>query len=373
MADLFEIFAVYNIITYSYSDKYTEKEKEQKLKKRKLEGHKRPMKGLNAQKKTTHHTQRNFTFTSLEELFSHPEYEKFTAITIRPKQDKENSFQPPNYDVVYFNPMERLIFTRELPPGLRKLVCVGDVRILPELPQTLSELFCQHCNLMELPKLPESLMILDVSHNNLEGPIHLTPKLFKVILSHNKITKITGLENVTQLMGLIVSNNPISELPMIYNELSYLDISHTNITNVKFHPRFLGIEKDEKLVWEDRDDETKEEQKQRRQGNYDAYECFTLWYVNNPLGKDIYENFNGNPIPDPKQYYDPVCDTWYCDHPSLTKYFNHKRKEPFHKFATKIQRWFLKCKYDPEYVYCRKFVKKMYDGDYDEASAEVDS
>jgi hypothetical protein len=43
----------------------------------------------------------------------------------------------------------------------------------------------------------------------------------------------------------------------------------------------------------------------------------------------------------------------------VNKYFEHQKKIE-NIFSNKIGEWFLDCKYDPKYLYCRKRLMKEY-------------
>ena len=52
---------------------------------------------------------------------------------------------------------------------------------------------------------------------------------------------------------------------------------------------------------------------------------------------------------------------------SLENYYKFKKElkeKTERKFANKIGEWFLECKYNPQYAYCRKFIKDGYNEIY---------
>ena len=64
--------------------------------------------------------------------------------------------------------------------------------------------------------------------------------------------------------------------------------------------------------------------------------------------------YQNNPI------YDFNCK--YFDR-NLTDYLRWKQNWE-KKFVHKIENWFLECKGNPKYAYCRRYVNGMYDQDY---------
>ena len=145
---------------------------------------------------------------------------------------------------------------------------------LPKLPNSLTELYCQHKKisklpeLPELPKLPNSLTHLCCDNNNFNKP------------------------------------TPLPELPELPKSLELLDFSNNNIYYLPELPNLLTL----------------------------------LYCGDNPKYEFIKNYFNGNE----------------------KKYFEYEMNMN-RKFINKIENWFLDCKYNPKYLYCRKRLMKEYD------------
>ena len=63
-----------------------------------------------------------------------------------------------------------------------------------------------------------------------------------------------------------------------------------------------------------------------------------MFYGSNPIFDYIFKFFSG----------------------SIKKYLEHQNKIKT-KFVNKIGNWFIDCKYNPKYLYCRKRLMKEYD------------
>ena len=103
--------------------------------------------------------------------------------------------------------------------NLKKFIC-SNYRFksskLPELPNSLIELYCSRCNLKELP---ENLPIL----------------LENIYCSLNRITKLPK-ELPTGLISLDCSNNFLKNLPKLPNSLKHLDCCDNSLNEL---PKFL--------------------------------------------------------------------------------------------------------------------------------------
>lgn len=176
----------------------------------------------------------------------------------------------------------QLLELPELPPKLTFLNCRNNfLKIVPELPKTLQDLHCRNNRIVSLPKLPDSLIFLDCSNNKIRILPEISDRLMR------------GFRGTRQV--LFIYGNPLEEIPRPY-DLDFYAYSHGYNFSINLLRGLSGPIKD-KIV-----------------DNY---------------GIDI------------KNY---VKD-------------NLKRKVNF------IGEWFLDCKYNPKYAYCRRQLKR----DYDEA------
>ena len=162
-------------------------------------------------------------------------------------------------------------------------------------------IYCPNNNLSWLPELPNSLEYLWCEHNNISSFPRLPNSLRILDCSNNKLSNLPKLPN--SLKELVCAINKLSSLPQIPNSLTYLNFAHNNIFYLPELPNSL-----------------------------------MFIFHNNPIYTHIGTHFNGD----------------------ANKYFEHQKKIE-NIFANKIGDWFLDCKYNPKYLYCRKRLTKEYE------------
>ena len=82
----------------------------------------------------------------------------------------------------------------ELPQTLTDLYCSDNqLTVLPELPQTLTELFCLHNELTVLPELPQTLTLLGCDNNELRVLPELPQSFTKLYCCNNQLTELPEL------------------------------------------------------------------------------------------------------------------------------------------------------------------------------------
>ena len=149
-------------------------------------------------------------------------------------------------------------------PPLKNLETLGcqhnDIRILPELPNTLVHLTCSfnkleylpslneclvhlECNnnkIKILPPLSDTLEFIDCEHNHLtEFPV-LNDKLRQLDCSYNQLTQLPALNY--NLEYLTCSNNQLTHLPVLNRQLEHLNCSSNKITMLPMlHPDLVTI------------------------------------------------------------------------------------------------------------------------------------
>ena len=155
-----------------------------------------------------------------------------------------------------------------------------------------------------------------------ERPINVT--VTELNISQSNITTLDGIGNLTKLAILKCINNQITSLNGLVNStnLIKLDCSKNEITS------FDGLENLTKLT---------------------ELFCYnnqlTILPILPNLIKDYY--YDGNPVYD---YIKNKCGG------KLEIYYKVNKE-----FSNKIGEWFLECKYNPTYKYCRDRVDKEYD------------
>ena len=174
----------------------------------------------------------------------------------------------------------------------------NELTSLPILPNSLTMLYCSRNELTILPTLPNSLIELECSYNKLTVLPTLPNSLQSLNCHINELTSLPSLPNSLQILGC--AHNLLTVLPTLPNSLTLLQCSYNKLA-------ILSIIKDS------------------LEYNY---------YDNNPVHKYIKDTYGGN------------LDI-YC-----------KVNE---KFANKLVRWYLDCRENPIYKFCRARLNREYD------------
>ena len=205
-----------------------------------------------------------------------------------------------NYIVYIYCSNNNLTKLPELPDSLEYIDCSkNQLTELPTLPTSLKILNCQNNQLNNLPELQNSLESLDCYNNELAELPELPDSLKHLYCGNNKLNELPRLPK--KLNHISCFNNQITELPTLPTSLEYLDCSMNNLTEL---PLIL------------------------------PYSIETLIYFENPICI-IINHFDRN----------------------LKKYQEWRLK----KYVHKIENWFLECKWNPKYAYCRRVVNQGYD------------
>ena len=160
---------------------------------------------------------------------------------------------------------------------------------------------CIRNSLSSLPELPNSLNILYCYNNNLSSLPQLPNSLTVLFCDNNNLFSLPNLPNT--LIGLSCNNNNLSSLPKLPNSLELLRCPNNSLSSLPELPNSL----------------------------------VTLNYNDNPIYEYIKTYFNG----ETKTY---------------TEYHNNIKR----LFVNKIGNWFLDCKYNPKYLYCRNRLMNEY-------------
>lgn len=234
-------------------------------------------------------------------------------IIIKRVHNKINKF-PKKTEIISIESHHRSYDTRSLrsipdilPINLRYLdIARGLLTKLPELPDTLEYLLCDSNELTELPKLPPNLV------------------------------------------ELICFNNKLKSLPELPKSLCYLNCSQNNIDDLPLS--LLYCKMSEKLHY----------------CNLSINRCFRPsetsmhWLSNCKCGysnrKHTYFGFiyQDNPI------YNTIINKYkFRDRNArrVKRYLYHKKVKPY---VLIIENWFLECKYNPKYKYCRDRLRNEF-------------
>jgi Leucine-rich repeat (LRR) protein len=157
---------------------------------------------------------------------------------------------------------------------------------------------CYYNELTMLPKLPNSLRILNCGKNKLTLLPELPNSLTHLDCYYNELTMLPKLPNSLRILNC--NFNRLTTLPILPNSLRILNCDNNMLTMLPKLPDCLR-----------------------------HLNCGT-----NPVYDFIEYEYDGN----------------------LGLYYKVKQL-----FANKIGEWFLECKYNPTYKYCRDRVDKEYD------------
>lgn len=128
----------------------------------------------------------------------------------------------------------KLTVLPDLPDTLKELNCgFNKLKVLPTLPDTLIELNCSNNQLTVLPTLPDTLVKLLCGGNQLTVLPTLPDKLIQLHCSDNQLTVLPTLPDT--LVELYCNNNKLTELPYLPKTLKRLICKGNDITKAQFH------------------------------------------------------------------------------------------------------------------------------------------
>lgn len=215
-------------------------------------------------------------------------------------------------------------------------------------------------NLIEIPTLPDKLQFLNLSYCSISSLPEFTYNM--TYININNLHNLTSLPELPPyLVGLICKNTSIIELPELPNSLETIDCSNNKIiklpnklpsnlellncgnNKLKYLPDTLG----DFIIYADNNELV------------DIPESY-LKYTGHPMVKPGY-SFDNNPVNDMiEKYFKYGKQGWLYE---LKNYIEFRKKYQ-KKFVLKIENWFLNCKYNPKFKYCRNMLKKDYDNLY---------
>lgn len=259
-----------------------------------------------------YYTQQSFIYyDSFEELFESVDDEKYNEIQFM-------GFYFENSDYVNY-----IVNDLVLPSSLYQLSCDhNNLSKLPELPEGLNHLHCPYNNITRLPKLPNSLEVLYCYSNCIEYLESLPDNLISICASHNKITKITNFPKLLQYIEC--QYNKLKYLPELPNEIIGFNANNNELIDIpnNFNAIFKYIKyiQNYRDLWPDK-----------------SWPDKSFTFQNNPVHTLIKYKFNGN----------------------IETYINW-RLTMHKKYVRRLEDWYLECKYNPEYLICRKRIEKEY-------------
>ena len=199
------------------------------------------------------------------------------------------------------------------PPSFDKLLEMDDYN-------DIIGIDCSDCKLKELPRLPNSLMELNCNNNLLKELPELPNSLMDLHCGNNMLKRLPELPSSLRLLACYENN--LIVLPKIPNSVEHLYCGNNKLKLLPKLPNGLN-------------------------GLSYYSNCLTFLPKLPPNFKDCFYNRLNNPVDD---YIHNKCDG------KLEIYYKINQT-----FANKIGAWFLECKYNPKYKYCRDRVDKEYD------------
>lgn len=208
---------------------------------------------------------------------------------------------------------KRLKLSNQFHDGLINLRCERiDIIELPELPDSIENIVCGSNGLYYLPKLPKSLITLRCPNNNFVTLSKLPDSIKFINCSFNRITRFPKIPS--SMDQVICSNNKLMSLLPLKN-VKYIYAEH--------NPCFDEI----KIKYDFKE-------KERCPLN-------SIW-------GNLFRKNTDNEI------FEFV----------RKKYFKDEEEKYKLNQSNKIGEWFLDCKYNPKYKYCRDRLKKEYNNIY---------
>ena len=191
----------------------------------------------------------------------------------------------------------------------------NDLKVLPTLPYSLQHLTWSICKLTLLPTLPKGLKYLDCSNNDLKVLPTLPNSLKYLYCYCNKLHELPNLPN--SLIFISCSYNKLHELPNLPDMLECLYCSNNNLILLPNLPNSLTY-----------------------------LDCSNNFLAFLPkLHGSIY--YNDNPV---RKYIKDIC---------ANKLDIYHRENNI--FATKLVRWYLNCRENPKFKFCRTRLNREYD------------
>ena len=256
----------------------------------------------------------------------------------------------PNYDDIKFLQIKdkNIDHCPILPKNLIELwLCDNFIYELPELPSTIKILGIYNNRLGTLPKLPDNLTCLFCNNNCLEELPDLPKGMCKLECDNNLLTKLPKLSH-TELKFIKCVNNKLVDIPELPLSIKSLCCECNKIKRIPdlSEMKYLYELNCRDNCLEQLPNFNPSMHSLHFSNNYIKYlplslfncKCMRKDYLIHDLGP----TYDNNPV-----YY--AIDK--CHH-DLQKYMDWQIKWQ-RLFVRKIEDWYLECKYNPKYKFCR--------------------
>ena len=117
----------------------------------------------------------------------------------------------------------------DLPENLKNLYCNHNslTRLPDPLPPNLERLTCSYNDITNIPALPNTLIYIYCSHNSLTSLPELPPNIETVMCTFNEITNLPRLP--ANLKSLFCNNNQLTEIPRLPLGIQYIACGDNNL------------------------------------------------------------------------------------------------------------------------------------------------
>ena len=162
---------------------------------------------------------------------------KINKIYIRNRYDKLDLSNVHCNEIYYRNQEGESIKNHILPISLKILYCTINNKLtsLPDLPNSLKELYLGHNKLTSIPKLPNLLQGLYCSGNQLTSLPNLPNSLKKLYCDHNQLISLPDFTHINHRLELsFIQDEPINYIP--YNKNIKLYNEEDNRINIEGYP-----------------------------------------------------------------------------------------------------------------------------------------
>ena len=294
------------------------------------------------------------------ESFDNYESDGYFNVTKYKEEDAHNVFSMSFLgDNLHSDDSPNIITLSKLPENLKVLV-IRDLNIteLPELPDGLMFLYCDSININKITNLPDSLVYLHLDRLD-ELEINIFPDSLRYLyIDSENLHKLPHFPDTIEYLRLYDYNYNIVKLPKVL-----IDLSLHNCNNLLDLPKTL-----KKIYIYNCKIEDFPESILDTELYYNIYKNNGTKYYNGPicikltpLGNKI-ENLNLFMIK-LYSYNDWLTNklkTKEVNVPDIKKYFQYK------KAVETISDWFLDCKYNPKYKYCKDRLDNEFKNLYNE-------
>lgn len=271
-------------------------------------------------------------FRTLNQITKVPYYNKIHVISMGNNTEQSRRNGIINYEHI------------RLPTDLKYFNCsYSKIHKLPKkLPKKLEKLYCESNPIYNLPILPDRLTIFNCCYTEIDQILKL-PKSLKSLLCKGCKNLKTLSELPDSLIQLIAKDSGLTKIPKLPPNIEHIDLRNTKVDNMPLllPSSILSIHLNHTKIFEL---PLNINMKECLDKNVQLNDKPTINYIYTPIDKFIESIFTAER--DSKFETTQKYLTW--------------RNNMYTKFANKIGDWFLECKYNPKYKYCKDRLNKEF-------------